>query len=184
MIQSQRITLRHVTEADLPILERSACDPVARGEHTSIRMVSPQRVRARFAEDGFSSEDHERLLICDESGSVIGDVVHFKAKRYSDTREVGWSIFDPAKRGQGYASEAVNALIDYLFRALPINRVECNTAPDNLPSLRMAEKCGFVREGVLRGYMFANGAYIDSVVLSVLRSEWAERRAQRANAVG
>jgi RimJ/RimL family protein N-acetyltransferase len=176
MIQSTRITLRHVVEADLPILARSASDPAMRGEHTSIRMTSPKRVQARFAEDGFSNDDHERLMICDETGEVIGDVVHFQAKRYSDTREVGWIIFDPAKRGRGYATEAVTALVDYLFRAFPINRIECNTAPENAPSISLAEKCGFVREGMLRGYMFANGRYIDSVVLSILRDEWLQRR--------
>lgn len=177
MIKHSRITLRHVAEADLPYLIRAATDLQIRGEHTVTSMTSPMKIKERFAQTGFSSDEGEKLIICDESGKVIGDVVHFPAKRYTDAREIGWIIYEEANRSKGYATEAVTALVDYLFRSRPINRVECNTGPDNAPSLRMAEKCGFVREGVMRGYVFCNGAYLDGVLLSILRSEWESRRA-------
>ena len=54
--------------------------------------------------------------------------------------------------------------------------VACNTATTNLASLRLAEKCGFTREGVLRGLVFVAGAYLDDAVFSILRSEWEQRR--------
>jgi RimJ/RimL family protein N-acetyltransferase len=114
-------------------------------------------------------------MVCDASGAVIGDVLHFRARRYSTAREVGWTIHNPVLRNQGYATEAVTALVNYLFQAYPINRVESNTSITNLASLRLAEKCGFTREGVLRGLVFVGGVYLDDAVFSILRSEWEQR---------
>jgi RimJ/RimL family protein N-acetyltransferase len=149
---------------------------VANGAYNPCRLVSPHAVQKRFHDNGFSSDENETLLVCDESGAVIGDVMHFPAKRYTTAREVGWRIHDPAHRNRGYATEAVTALVDYLFRSYPMNRIECNTSTENHASLRMAQKCGFVREGVLRGLVFVGGVYLDDVVLSILRSEWEKSK--------
>ena len=101
MIKNLRISLRHVTESDLPTLAKVAGDPAARGEFNPSKITSPQAIRKRFDDNGFSSEDFEQLLICNEAGDVIGDVVHFRAKRYSTAREIGWIIYDPANRNRG-----------------------------------------------------------------------------------
>ena len=176
MIKNQRITLRHVAESDLPTLTKVAGDFVVRGEFNPSRITSPQTIRKRFQDDGFSSDDFEQLLICNESEDVIGDVVHFQAKRYSTAREIGWIIYDPENRDRGYATEAVTALIDYLFKSFPINRIECSAAIQNQASVRLAEKCGLIREGISRGLVFVGGVYLDDVVLSILRSDWEQKK--------
>ncbi|MEI8326327.1 MAG: GNAT family protein [Betaproteobacteria bacterium] len=178
MIKHSRITLRHVTEADLPLLVQVSGDPVARGEFNPSRISSPHAITKRFQDSGFSSDEHELLLICNELGVVIGDVVHFQAKRYSSAREIGWAIHDPQHRSRGYATEAVTALVDYLFNSYPLNRIECNTTTDNHASIRLAQKCGLVREGVLRGRSFVGGVYVDDMVLSIQRSDWEQRQAK------
>lgn len=179
MIKNGRITLRHVEEADLPLLIRASNDVELRGENSPTRLRNPTQTHQRFKETGFSTDEFERLMICNEANEVVGDLCHFPAKRYADAREIGWMLYGEANRGKGYAYEAVSALIDYLFKSYTFNRIECSTGVDNAPSLRLAERCGFVREGVLRGQVFVNGEYIDSAVLSILRSEWAQRRAAR-----
>ena len=176
MIKNPRTTLRHVSESDLPILNKVSRDPVARGEFNPSRISSPHAIQKRFQENGFSSDEHELLLICNEHGAVIGDVVHFQAKRYSTAREIGWTIHDPENRNRGYATEAVTALIDYLFKSFPVNRIECSTATQNDASIRLAEKCGLIREGILRGLVFVGGVYVDDMVLSILRSDWEQKQ--------
>ena len=52
--------------------------------------------------------------------------------------------------GQGYASEGVNALVDWAFAGLTAQRVELITDEANTASRRVAERCGFALEGVLR----------------------------------
>jgi RimJ/RimL family protein N-acetyltransferase len=146
-----------------------------RGEYSPTRMMSPHDVRKRFTDSGYSSDDFEMLLICDATNEVLGHVIHFSAKRYSTSREIGYMIYEGKHRGQGYATEAVAALIDYLFEGFQINRVECCIAPQNLASIRTAEKCGFVREGRLRGLVFVKGEFFDLDTFSVLRSDWRLR---------
>lgn len=184
MIRSGRITLRHVAEADLPLLIRFANDSEARGEFALARLVSPAALRARFSENGFSDEKHERFMICDEQGEVIGDVLHFQAKTYSSAREIGWVIYEARHRRRGYATEAVGALVDYLFKAYPINRVECATLVENLASVRLAERCGLLREGLRRGALFVDGRYVDDLTFGLLRADWERLREQQNGPAG
>jgi ribosomal-protein-alanine N-acetyltransferase len=167
-----RVSLRHVTEADLPLLCQRAAAMAQRGEFESTRMGSPRAIHKRFAEDGFSCEDSEKLLICAEGGEVIGDVSHFVAHRYATARELGWAIHDPSLRGQGYGSAAAKALVDYLFDNFNINRLCCGVAPGNWASRRVAEKAGLRLEGCLRGVIFVRGEYLDSEVFGLLRADW------------
>jgi ribosomal-protein-alanine N-acetyltransferase len=171
-LNQKQVSLRHVSEADLPLLCQRAAAMTWRGEFESTRMMAPQALRQRFADNGFSSEEAERLLICAEGGEVIGDVVHFLAHRYATAREIGWSIFDPALRGQGYGTAAAKALVDYLFDNFDINRICCSTAPGNIASRRIAEKAGLRFEGCLRGVVFIRGEYVDSEVFGILRADW------------
>jgi RimJ/RimL family protein N-acetyltransferase len=172
LIRYKRITLRHVSEDDLPILTRFASDLEMRGDFSITRLTSPEIVRKRFQETGFSEDRSEKFLISDEHSAVIGDVVHFLAKPYATTRELGWVIYDPVHRQQGYATEAVMALINYLFEAYPIYRLECAVDLTNVPSLRLAERCGFLREGIRRGSLFIKGKYIDDAVFGLIRPDW------------
>jgi len=174
----QQVSLRHVRESDLPLLIQQAAHTEWRGEFESMRMSGEQSIRKRFAEDGFSSDAAERLLVCDESGAVIGSVSHFLAHRYSTAREIGWAIHDPALRGRGYGTAAARALVDYLFLNFEnLHRVCCNTAPANLGSRRIAEKAGLRYEGLLRGVIFIRGAYQDGAVYGMLRPDWERLRA-------
>jgi RimJ/RimL family protein N-acetyltransferase len=177
VIKYKRIEIRHMLASDLPTLLPVLTNPETRGIYNPTRIASPHAIEKRFHDDGFSNADHEMLLVCDAEGAVIGDVMHFGSRGHPGNREVGWNIHSPAQRNQGYATEAVSALMDYLFQAYPLNRLECLIAASNLASLRLAQKCGFTREGVLRGCLFVGGIYLDGAVLSVLRSEWSQGRA-------
>jgi len=176
MIRGSKITLRHVIEADLPILIRLAAERVLGGEFASTKMSSPHSVRKRFADDGYASDGFERLMICDDHGAVIGDVSHFGERSYSDSREIGWFVYDAANRGKGYATEAADLLVRYLFESRPVQRIACTVAPENVASRRVAEKCGFSLEGRNRSLLYVRGKYMDADQFSIVRPEWEERR--------
>lgn len=179
MLRGHRVGLRHVAEDDLPWLKRTLADPQVRGPYLGSRMMAPHKIDARWRDNGFSGDDAERLLICHLlDGSVIGDVVHFSAARYTTAREIGWSLTEVSLRGQGLASEAATLLVNYLFENLEIHRLQCGMSVHNPASRRVAEKCGFQHEGIQRGALFVGGEYVDSHLLSLLRSDWqALRRA-------
>ncbi|KQY89133.1 MULTISPECIES: GNAT family N-acetyltransferase [Roseateles] len=181
MLRGQRIGLRHMTEDDLPWLKRMLGDPQVRGPFGGSRMTPPHQIDRRWQEHGFAGEDLERLLICHLlDGSVIGEVVHFSAARYTTAREIGWTLADVSMRGQGLTTEAAGLLVDYLFENWPVNRLSCGMSVHNHASRRVAEKCGFEHEGIQRGVVFVAGEYVDCHALSLLRSDWLAMKGRAA----
>lgn len=85
-------------------------------------------------------------------------------------------IGEPAFWGQGYARDAVMTLLGYAFDRLDLNQVELWTLADNNRALAMYAKCGFVEEARLRERSFKQGRWVDHVVMSVSRDEFARAR--------
>jgi RimJ/RimL family protein N-acetyltransferase len=74
--------------------------------------------------------------------------------------------------GQGHATEAAGALLQWAFATLDLNRVQAETDTRNAASARVLEKLGFVREGTLREDCVVDGDVSDSWVYGLLRREW------------
>jgi glyoxylase I family protein len=86
-------------------------------------------------------------------------------------------ILDRPFWGQGLVAEAVAAALDHGFRRLELQRIWLEIDPRNDASVRVAEKCGFAREGTARKSFFLNGDYLDSVYYALLREDWVKRGA-------
>lgn len=63
-------------------------------------------------------------------------------------------------------------LIDYCFQDIPLNRIEIQTATQNIKSQRFAEKLGFKQEGILRQNEKLNESFSDSYIFSLLKYEY------------
>lgn len=87
---------------------------------------------------------------------------------------VGYCLDEPAW-GQGYATEAVGALVHWLYDALDLNRVEAELDTRNIASARVLEKLGFVREGLRREDCIVDGEVSDSWIYGLLRRDWTPR---------
>ena len=74
-------------------------------------------------------------------------------------------------RGRGIAAQALRLVAGWVMAALPIERLELVTDPENVASQRVAEKAGFQREGLLRRYLEIKGERRDCVMFSLLRQE-------------
>jgi ribosomal-protein-alanine N-acetyltransferase len=91
--------------------------------------------------------------------------------------EMGYSI---ARRywGQGLATEAARAVMAAAFAAYPsLHRIRAMADARNIGSLRVMEKLGMIREGVLRQNRLVRGEFIDEVWCGVLRPEWEAQNA-------
>jgi RimJ/RimL family protein N-acetyltransferase len=83
------------------------------------------------------------------SGRYVGDIGFAEFERDIDPSlhgmlECGW-VLARAAQGRGCASEALAAIEAWRRRHLPQRRAVCIIAPDNAPSVRVAEKAGFRR---------------------------------------
>jgi len=81
-------------------------------------------------------------------------------------------ILTEAAWGHGYATEAAQALLEWAFETLDLNRVQAEADTRNVASARVLEKLGFVREGTLREDCIVDGDVSDSWVYGLLRREW------------
>lgn len=91
-------------------------------------------------------------------------------------RELGW-MFDPAHGGQGYATEAVHAVIDLCFSQPGVRRVQAGCFADNTKSWRLMERLGMRREEhSRRTALHRDGTWYDGMLYAVLREEWPPAR--------
>jgi RimJ/RimL family protein N-acetyltransferase len=79
----------------------------------------------------------------------------------------------PALWGRGLATEAARAILTFGFEAMELHRVEAMVDPENLASLRVLEKLGFVREGRTREDYRFEDQFRDTVRLGLLRLDFS-----------
>ena len=83
-------------------------------------------------------------------------------------------MMHPAVQGNGYASEAVRAVIAYAFHTLGLCRVQARCVAENCASERVMQKSGMECEGLLRRYAKMHGRQYDFKIYAILRSDMEE----------
>ncbi|MBA8876876.1 GNAT family N-acetyltransferase [Phyllobacterium myrsinacearum] len=73
--------------------------------------------------------------------------------------------------GQGYMGEALRLLITHAFTKVRLHRLEAACIPSNERSIRLLEKAGFQREGLLRSYLKINGMWQDHLLFSLIEDD-------------
>lgn len=75
-------------------------------------------------------------------------------------------------QGKGLVTNSCQALIDYAFNELQLNRLEIDVAVDNIRSRAIPERLGFTQEGLLRGKYWVHDHFVDAAVYGLLASDW------------
>ena len=91
---------------------------------------------------------------------------------------IGYDLL-PSQWNKGYTTEALLAIIRFGFNRLDINRIEAEVMQGNTSSERVLEKLGFLKEGVLRDWMYWNDQHYDMTMFSLLRSDFGASPNQR-----
>lgn len=105
----------------------------------------------------FAGQEGRYMVELKGEGKVIGTLHLFPDDRRAvKATEIGY-VISPGYRRQGYGREAVEAVIDHLFRKTDTELITAGAAVCNGPSIAMLEKLGFVREGVIRKGFFIPG---------------------------
>ena len=108
------------------------------------------------AENGWKKQTEATYRMClRDGGDFVGLCSIFNLKWERETAEIGYWL-NPKYAGRGLMSEAVNAVADSFFN-MGFKRITILANPENIASCRVAEKCGFQREGIMRSYDFAPG---------------------------
>jgi RimJ/RimL family protein N-acetyltransferase len=171
------VALRAWSERDIPFIVAACQDPLI--ERFTAAIPSPygeSDARAWLAgqEPARRAERSLELAILDPStaeplGAVALSNVDLRHRRSG----MGYWLAEGA-RGRGIATEAVRLLAGWALGALRLDRLELMIHPENIGSQRVAERCGFKREGLLRSYMLKqnSGERRDALVYGLLPHEF------------
>jgi len=121
-------------------------------------------------ERGRDDGSMEAFAVEDGAGEVLGVAVAPRIDRDTRTAELGYVVL-PRARGRGVAGAALLQLTDWAFRELGALRLELMISPENGPSQRVAQRCGYVHEGTLRSLHFKQGRREDTQIWSRLPSD-------------
>ncbi|RYV49617.1 GNAT family N-acetyltransferase [Pengzhenrongella frigida] len=105
-----------------------------------------------------------------DEATILGGASLYDVDRETERAGIGYWLA-PEARGRGAATHTVRLLAGWAFSALGMKRITLTCGPDNDASQRVAGRCGFVREGVLRSDVVFKGGRRDSVVFSLLPGE-------------
>jgi len=175
-IRTERLILRPSRLSDAEAaFERRNIPEVARYQDWEMPYTL-QRAKERMIEleamDGPTDEKGWSLTVVDatEPERIVGDlaVVVSWGGRCS---LVGYT-FHPDYWGRGYATEATEAIIHYLFTDFGVSRIESSLHPDNPPSARVLEACGLVFEGLTRQSFWVNDECSDDMLYGMPRADW------------
>ncbi|MEX1191039.1 MAG: GNAT family protein [Brumimicrobium sp.] len=116
------------------------------------------------------------VILLKDTKSIIGDIgVHFLGNDTENKQvEIGYTL-DRDFRNNGYATEALSAVIDYLFSSLNKHRITASIDPINKPSIQLIERLGFRKEAHFKKSLLFHGKWVDDLVYAILAKEWSEK---------
>jgi RimJ/RimL family protein N-acetyltransferase len=176
-LRTERLTLRPASADDADATwEYRRLDSV--GEWLTEVPTDLEAYRVTFA-------DPARLantVVVELDGDLIGDFMlriddawaqsEVADQARSTQAEVGW-VLDPARSGQGYATEAVRAILKHCFTTLGVRRVVASCFLANDTSWRLMERVGMRREGhAVAESLHRSGQWLDTLTYAVLAHEW------------
>ncbi|HYM39443.1 MAG TPA: GNAT family protein [Thermoplasmata archaeon] len=156
--------LRHFSDPE--IVEMTAFEPPADREAAKGELL-------RYAVHPFEQGTGIRWgMALRGSPELIGTLgYHGWVREGGDRARMGYDLARE-HRGRGLMSEAMRAVLAHGFDRMRLNRVEALIDPTNGPSIRLVERLGFRREGVLRENTYFRGRFIDDAVYALLVREW------------
>jgi len=137
IIETERLRLHPATREQMEALVAAQTDPELRKAYAEMLEGCLRHPEQRVWYAPWSIETTD--------GTRVGDLC-FKGLGADGETEIGYGILEES-RGKGYATEAVDAAVRWALSQPGVTRVEAETEPDNVPSVRVLRKCGFQPAG-------------------------------------
>ena len=171
---TDRLVLRQMKVKDAEdMFEYAGCEDVTRyltwKAHPSVKYTEEylKYLQTRYAAGDF----YDFAVTLRDSGKMIGTCGFTRFDSANNSAEIGY-VINPAYHGQGIATEAARAVIDFGFSELSLHRIEARHMVGNDASHRVMEKLGMKTDGTLREAYYVNGSYRTVVICSLLQSEF------------
>ena len=175
ILRGEHIYLRPSERTDVPNFVRWLNDAETTS-YLNMRAPMSEAMEEKWFEGMVERQgkDHYHYVICLlKNDQPIGSLSLFAVDYVNGNAGIGISIGEKSLWGKGYGTDAMNALLDFGFGMLRLERMWLEVYVFNKRARRSYDKSGFVLEGVERNGVFKQGRYLDVEVMSILRDEWA-----------
>lgn len=174
--RGERITLRTVEKEDVPFVQRASANP-------ELRYPLGSRLGNQEQVEDWDTEGTDRFLVCldDDAGPSQPDEGAVRPIGVVSVEDADWKRPElgywlvPEVHGEGYGTEAVALVVEFVFRSYDTPAIGAGAFAFNDASQGLLESLGFTEEGRRRKYMFVNGKHRDMVQYGLLREEWHEQ---------
>ena len=175
VIETERLLLRPFRSSDTDSILAYRGDPeVARFQlwepftHNKVKLFIHKYKSITFGSDGHWSG----LVVQDKAkGHVLGDVALNISKDDHPQARIGYNIAKKWQR-RGYGSEAVRAMVDWVFKNTKVHRITATCDCDNKASAALLKKLGFRREAHFIQNTWSKGQWTDEYVFAMLKKDW------------
>lgn len=178
MLETERLLMRDFIESDWEAVLTYQSDPLyLRYYHWTDRTEAEARDFVQMFINQQKRQPRQKFqlaLVLKSENCLIGNC----GIRVNDTEmreaNIGYEL-DSRYWGQGYATEAARAILQFGFETLAMHRVWSWCIADNVGSARVLEKIGMRLEGRLRQKEFIKGHWRDHLLYAILDHEWRNR---------
>jgi len=172
VINTERLTLRQTSEADVPEVFFLRSDKEVRKyiEKQACQSADEALQHIRLLNNMW--KDNEGIswaVTLKGEDKMIGNIGIWNIQREHYRAELGYALY-PKHQGKGIMSEAMKAVIDYAFNKMKLHSLEANVNPDNAASIAVLKKSGFVQEALFKEHFYYNGVFYDSAIFSLLNT--------------
>lgn len=175
VLEAGQIRLRPLSESDVPLLARWFFDPDVlhwlqlSGDPPQLRTLEAVRERyRRMQADPLS----QTWRIDTQDGRPVGQIELVDIHPLQRRAEIHLCIGEKDTWSRGYGTQAILRVLQYAFDDLRLRRVFVIPDEDNARVIRCLEKCGFVREGLLRQHRLRYGRPVNMVMMGILSDEY------------
>lgn len=170
MQRAENFLLRPISGAELERTRAWANDPELRRLILRVGHVTSEDQLAWF--ERLQADDARQVFAIFQDGLHVGNTGFYHIDRLHARAEF-WILLGTAScRGKGLGAQVLQRMLEHGFGALGLHKVYLHAGETNLPALRLYEKFGFRRESLLREHYLIEGAWVNVVGLSLLRSEY------------
>ena len=175
-LQSERLLIRPFLKSDLEAFSAYRSDPdIAKYQSWEIPYTMKQALLFlaninRF-KPGTPGEWYQLAVERRDQPGIIGDVAFQISSDDARQAEIGFT-FNRSFQNKGYATEAVNCLLNYLFTQMILHRVVAICDVENDSSVRLLERVGMRQEGHFIENVWFKGSWGSEYLYAILSSEW------------
>lgn len=171
ILESDSIRLRPIVIEDASTLLLATQDPMIRKLTHTTSNFSIEQIEA-FIKKSASDASRYDFAICLKDGTMIGDLAIMDIDHEHESAEFRIALNNMSTTHQGYGTQAISLMLDFVFNTLKLNRIQLEVFSFNPHAQKAYKKVGFKVDGHLREALKVDDQYYDIIIMSLLASDY------------